>query len=540
MKKMLKKDKTKINLRNKVVLFTILLLFWIYFISLSSFFVGAASTGEQKIIAILVNFQDKNVSCSVSQSQNIIFTNSNSVNNFYRENSEGKTWFTGNVIGPYTINYSSTSSDCPYYSWAYAAESIATQNGINLSEYNRRMFILPSVSSCGFAGVANIGGPRSWVLSCSTTRIYSHELGHNLGMRHASTLTSEYGDNSDVMGNAYFQSNAPHKEQMTFIPSSKYITPVSSGVYTIASTESISSQTSLPQAIKIYKNSTIGYYYFSYRQPVGFDTGLSSTYKEKLNVHTYKGGSVKTFFIGSYNENSSFVDPEIGLSVRPINKTASTMDVYVNFNTTPCVNNAPTLTISPSSANGYQGSKLTYIATLKNNNLISCPQTNFILSVSPPLGWNGSVSPSSLNLGPGNSGSTSVYITSSPNSLEGAYTFSVSSSGSANVHNTSSSAVYNVLVDNIAPLAPTNLIATKTGKGNKQTVNLNWDAATDNIAVAQYLIYRNNVHLATISGNTLSYKDGSTKLRETYSYYVIAKDGAGNISPPSNTITITI
>jgi subtilisin family serine protease len=91
-----------------------------------------------------------------------------------------------------------------------------------------------------------------------------------------------------------------------------------------------------------------------------------------------------------------------------------------------------------------------------------------------------------------------------------------------------------VVVDTEAPTSPTSLASSNV---TESSVSLNWNAATDNIGVTGYDVYRNGSYLAT-SSNT-SYTATGLSASTTYSFYVKAKDGAGNESGASNTVSIT-
>ncbi len=99
-------------------------------------------------------------------------------------------------------------------------------------------------------------------------------------------------------------------------------------------------------------------------------------------------------------------------------------------------------------------------------------------------------------------------------------------SGSTACHGTTS--------DTTPPTAPANLTATAVSPSQ---VNLSWDASTDNVGVAGYKVYRDGVFLASTS--TTSYSDTTVQGGTTHGYTVYAYDAAGNISPPSNTATVT-
>ncbi|MEO9236756.1 MAG: CARDB domain-containing protein, partial [Jatrophihabitantaceae bacterium] len=88
--------------------------------------------------------------------------------------------------------------------------------------------------------------------------------------------------------------------------------------------------------------------------------------------------------------------------------------------------------------------------------------------------------------------------------------------------------------DTQPPTAPGNLAYSQPGSGQ---VALSWTASTDNVGVTGYTVYRNGALLTSL-GNVLSYTDTAAGTG-TVSYYVTARDAAGNVSPASNTVTRT-
>src|SRR5439155_19948239 len=96
---------------------------------------------------------------------------------------------------------------------------------------------------------------------------YAHELGHNVLMHHASTPGSEYGDISDFMGYGGVGLrgvNAPHREQMGWMPAPQIVSPSGNVTLNIAPLEVSPSSAIYPQTIKLAKPDTGEYYYFSY------------------------------------------------------------------------------------------------------------------------------------------------------------------------------------------------------------------------------------------------------------------------------------
>ena len=88
--------------------------------------------------------------------------------------------------------------------------------------------------------------------------------------------------------------------------------------------------------------------------------------------------------------------------------------------------------------------------------------------------------------------------------------------------------------DTQAPTAPTSLAATGT---TTSTVSLSWLASTDNVGVTGYNVFMNGVLKTTVAGLTTTITGLAAST--AYSFYVIAKDAAGNLSTASNTINAT-
>jgi chitodextrinase len=88
--------------------------------------------------------------------------------------------------------------------------------------------------------------------------------------------------------------------------------------------------------------------------------------------------------------------------------------------------------------------------------------------------------------------------------------------------------------DTEAPTAPNSLGSSSI---TETSVNLSWTASTDNVGVSEYDIYRNGSYLASSSNTT--YNVTGLTASTSYTFYVKAKDEAGNISAASNTINVT-
>ncbi|MFH8462699.1 discoidin domain-containing protein [Streptomyces sp. NPDC017991] len=87
--------------------------------------------------------------------------------------------------------------------------------------------------------------------------------------------------------------------------------------------------------------------------------------------------------------------------------------------------------------------------------------------------------------------------------------------------------------DTQAPTAPANLALTEPAAGQ---IRLAWNASSDNTGVTGYEVYANNSLLTTVGGTVTTYTDNRSA-SATVSYFVRAKDAAGNVSGDSNTVT---
>ena len=88
--------------------------------------------------------------------------------------------------------------------------------------------------------------------------------------------------------------------------------------------------------------------------------------------------------------------------------------------------------------------------------------------------------------------------------------------------------------DLLAPTAPTNLTATAR---SGLAVDLAWTAATDDVGVAGYDVYRNGSLLTSIGAGS-TYRDDSVSPNAGYTYELVARDAAGNSSGFSNSAAV--
>jgi chitodextrinase len=87
--------------------------------------------------------------------------------------------------------------------------------------------------------------------------------------------------------------------------------------------------------------------------------------------------------------------------------------------------------------------------------------------------------------------------------------------------------------DLLPPRSPANL---QSSNVSAASLTLSWSASTDNVAVAGYRVFRNGIQVGTTQATTFA--DTQLVASTIYVYTVAAFDGSGNISVPSQSLSV--
>ena len=210
----------------------------------------AAAPIAKKIAVILLNFSnDGSEPFTPGTAQDIVFDNGNSVANFLTEEARGRITVAGDVYGWYTI--AATNEACAWGTWQAQAQAAVTAAGVDLTTYTNVVYAWPRTGSCGWAGLGYMPGRSSYNNGAFSLRVVSHELSHNLGVAHASSLRcmdgptpvalsstctfSEYGDPFSVMGGAAnYHNQTEQVGEMGWLAPGEVVTATPGGSYELA------------------------------------------------------------------------------------------------------------------------------------------------------------------------------------------------------------------------------------------------------------------------------------------------------------------
>ena len=370
--------------------------------SSSSTAVTAKAITVHSVLVVAVKFTDTaSDPMPISSVQSVMTSAPGSVTNFYKEASYSQhqlsvtvpaAWLHANISTPTTCNYSAIST---------AGDAAATAAGYNPSSYEFKVYMFPRVSACGWSGLGYVGFPRLAYINGPTsvqTKVVGHEMGHNFGLLHAASLdcgaravggtctASEYGDPFNTMGNATsMHFAAAQKSLLGWIPSSAVkVHTTGSATYVLSPLESAGGSV---YAVKI-PAATKRTYWLEYRQPIGFDAGLSAypTNGAQIRVsspfETLCGGcssgnddtelldlttGTTAFSDAALTVGNSYTDPDYGYKISVIGATASGLTVQVSApGSTPTT--TPTTTALATSINPSNwGSNVTFTATVSGS-----------------------------------------------------------------------------------------------------------------------------------------------------------------------------
>jgi hypothetical protein len=508
--------------------------------------------GDQTTLVVLLDFTDVAVECTASDLQSRLFgTTGATMNLGFQQSSGGKVSFSGRVIGPFPISYASANT-CDKDGWAAQANAAAIAAGFNPASYKRVSYVTPRNATCGWTGVATIGGTlptKSWIQQCTRTGLFSHEIGHNLRFHHAATPTYDYGDLTDPMGGTTLvQSNAANRVMAGWLAGSQVQDVAVGGSYALTALENAGATS--PQVLRLTKPDTAESYYVSLRQADGIDAALPTGSQNTLSIHRATGTlPTRTYLVGSVAAGQSWNDSVNGIQVTNGGVSGTNAVVGVSFSGATCVRQAPTVTATPTSQAAASGTTLGYSVNVKNNNSTACPSVTFGLTQALPAGFSGSFAAASISLASG-AGANMDWNVASPGGIADAtYTLTATATDAATGNGGQAHASYVVSTPASASTPtptdttpPTVSIVTPSSgaviSSRSKTVTISANAS-DNVGVASVQFLVDGQVVASLTSPPYSAAWGVNRSsRGVRVVKVRALDAAGNAAEQSLAVTV--
>jgi hypothetical protein len=495
--------------------------------------VPVAALGTKTVAVLLFNFSNNaSQPWTPATVRGVVFDNSNSVDEYYRDASYGQLAMTGDVFGWYSID--ATDAGCAYTTWANQARAKAAAAGVQLSDYQYTVYAFPQASSCGWAGLAYLPGTGSWINGAMTLRVVGHELGHNFGVHHASSLTctggtfagnctaSEYGDPFSVMGSAQTRHHVNwHRAQLGWFADTQTVT--TTGSYLLKAAE----LTGTPRMLRVARGDGT-YLNLELRQPWGiFDNfpagdpvvngvsiriapALTSLVQSKL-VDANPGTA--TFADAALGVGQSVTDPLTGVMITTTGVGPAGATVSIVF---------PGGDAEPPSAPGW---------------LPATPTATYVRLNWSAASDNVGVAGYRIYRGGVLVGTTTELTYLDPGLAESTtYQYEIRAYDvSTNVGAAASGAVTTGSAQGggVGPATPASLRATvQTGR----QVRLTWKGATDAVGVVAYEVFRNGAKVGETAATSYVDRPG----RGRFTYRVRARDVHGDLSKLSVPVTVTL
>lgn len=493
--------------------------------------VAALAPGAKSVAVVLLNFtDDQRQPWTIDQARQVLFDGTTSVNAYYQDASDGQVSVTGDVFGYVTI--AKDNVGCDWSQWGADARAAALAAGVPLGNYTYTVYAWPRTSLCGWAGLGYLPGTSSYIDGYLDTRVVGHELGHNFGVHHASSLScvsgtgaptavdgtctaSEYGDPYSIMGSSTRLHNNWHRAQLGWSMGTVTATTTLSTTLAPADVGTGTRLVRVPRGDGTYLN-------LEYRQPTGLFDNFSSLSPVvggvSVRVAPDTGSIVQSQLIdvsptspSSFDDpvikpGSSFTDPKTGVTISVLSASSSGASVLVDYGADTVAPSAPgSFGATAATTSGGSSATLTWTAATDNRGVAGYR----IYQGASAYTTTTALSATVTGLAPGT-----------------AYSFGVEAFDAAgNTGPRVTTSVTTPVLDTTVPSPLTGLTASVT---KTREVRLSWAASSDNVGVTGYTISRSG-KTWTVTGTTATDKPG----RGSFTYTVVARDAAGNQSAPA-------
>ena len=521
---------------------------------------AAFSSGTRNVAVLMLQTPASTLPSSVTSTflANAFFGSGQSLRSYWSEVSYGRVTASGSVFGPFLLDANYT---CDQLEPILSAAIRAADASVDFTQYHHVVMIIPNNAAGCSVGTASFGcrfltsssrgsfsSGVSWLRADYLSRndaavsVAAHELGHNIGLDHANTMTyptialgdpaaatfDEYGDYFSAMGlSLSFNGStlighygAPHKSRLGWFGATNITTVTTSGTYTIAPLETT---TTSPQALRI-RRSTDADLWIEFRRNSGFDA-TTATVISDFNGAWIRYQSPSLAFDESYTNLLNFhPGTDVENSLLRVGETWQDPSTTLRLRVDTATNAGLTITVTDPPAIGVP--TLTTLSTSPNPALAS---QQFTLTV------NGSgFDPATAQVIVGSTTIANSSLTSKSATQLQLNQTRVAGTYNVTARNGSTGIASNALTVTVTTAASTPTISTLTpnpvasGAGTFTITGTNFNTTTAQVEV--------NGTVITPSSRTATQLVFST-LVAAGSYSVIVRNGTGEVA--SNAVTLT-
>ena len=323
---------------------------------------------ERRVAVLMIGYDDQPFPYSVAEVKRVAFGSKNSLSKMFDEVSYSQASLIGDVLGPFVAHGFSTkqctgeNDDDGERITDEASAEIRSQMP-ELADYDHVVNYMPG---CLGDGSGDGPGKQTWIGVPPEDFVLftGHELGHNLGLDHAATLTcksdgqlvpvggtctaDEYGD-IEPMGDGVTHFHARHKSIVGWLSAEQTVLVKESGTYTLTPIETASGL----KALRVVGGNGRTYE-IELRKPIGLDKKLPEALTDALLIRSVPDASTdsvgssfwinptlsesnqkRNFDKASLREGKTFRDPFGTFSVKLNSIDGNNAEVKVTLKTPP-------------------------------------------------------------------------------------------------------------------------------------------------------------------------------------------------------------
>jgi hypothetical protein len=311
-----------------------------------------------------------------------------------------------------------------------------------------------------------------------------------------------------------------------------------------SSTQSVSAGTPVTYTVSVANTDNSGCASSTFNLSASVPSGWTASFGSSA-LSISPGGSASTTFNVASPATATGGPYTITVTAKDSAAPTYTASVSVTENilAAVCTRTSPKILLSPTVSNGIRGATVPYTLSVTNNDTSSCSASTFNLIGNVPSGWLGTLGSSTLALGPGASGTTTLSVTSSSNAPDGAYPITATGTNSAQPTYTATASATETLVSSLTVKVSTD----KSSYKSNQPVTINAAVSANGSVIANasvtFTVTKGTTTAVTKTVTTDTHGNASftwSQKSRSSGTYTVKADVTFNVISGSNTATFTV